>query len=491
MQSKQNQSDGGDDSTTAANQLSGNVLAIIFGFLPLEDVMRTRRVCSDCKEAAKGTFIPTEFEVRTVHDFRAMEVMTTALPNLQHLSLYELEEDLETVYVQHGRGQKSIEEHRYIVGDNPNESFAAVTAHYTTHDIGIISNFQHLRSLSIFEAPLNGEYPVLFNFPLLQKLAISFDDFPNYIKWDLQMLEGLPMLRELECCTNEAMSGNLSSLRVLKDTLETIDIANCRKVVGNFMDLAAFPRLMKLDLRGTHVTGDIRDISADDFKVLQELFLPQTVYGGSRYAFQTIAEVSAFISSTIHPLANRFLLSSSWRLSKESPDWYDDPNEVVDESSREDHEIPPPFVCELLTGIRMGWRWRCNFPNHDRMYYDENGDIYDDYNDVNVFEACEINWLEPEPDKKSSDYEEYINELRSLEEQISFFTGYHNPPTEDEFNRLRNEYLQAEESAREQERLRSEQLTAQARRIFDQLRERRGGALYDGYNDGYDDDYWY
>ena len=55
--------------------------------------------------------------------------------------------------------------------------------------------------------------------------------------------------------------------------------------------------------------------------------------------------------------------------------------------------------------------------------------------------SCEINWLEPEPDRDSSDYEEYIRQLRSLQEEISFFRGYHNPPTEEEYNRLRHEHF--------------------------------------------------
>ena len=438
--------------TAAANHLSASVLAIIFGFLPFKDVMRSRCVCSDWKEAAKGTIVTSCYDVTTVHDFTAMEMI--AIPNLEHLWLGRLEEEDISRNV------------RYIDGDNPNESLAAGTAHYSTHDINVISNFQNLRSLSIMASPLNGEYPVFFNFPLLQKLTINDDPETchNYIKWDLKVLQRLPMLKELACCTNEAMSGNINSLRVLKDTLETIDIANCRKVVGDFMDLADFPRLKKLDLRGTAVTGDIRDVGANDFKILAELYLPRTVYGGSRYAFGSIAEVTEFMSR-IRPLAHRFAVSTSWRLSEESPDWYDDPNQVQVECQRKDHQIPPPFVCELITleGTRMGWRWRCNFPSHDRIFYTEDGDIHNYLDDVNVFETCEINWLEPEPDRGSSDYEEYCYQLRSLPEEISFFSGYHNPPTADEYYQLLNELLEAEEIEREQERLRNEQIAVLVR----------------------------
>jgi hypothetical protein len=76
------------------------------------------------------------------------------------------------------------------------------------------------------------------------------------------------------------MSGNLSSLRVLKHTLEKVTIVNCRGVEGNFMDLADFPHLKKLDLGNTNVTGDIRNVRESDFLALESLFLPEGVYGG-------------------------------------------------------------------------------------------------------------------------------------------------------------------------------------------------------------------
>ncbi len=208
------------------------------------------------------------------------------------------------------------------------------------------------------------------------------------------------------------------------------------------MDLADFPRLKSLDLRSTSVTGDIRDVGERDFKVLEDLFLPRSVYGGSRYAFQSIAEVPDFMSK-IYPLAKRFSLSASWRLSNESPDWYDDPNGVTREMQRKDDQVPPPFVCELVTlgGTRIGWRWRCSFPNDpmddadESYFYDDDDNDYGpaDYVDKTyVNESCEINWLEPEPEPYGEDY---IRQLRSLQEEIDFYREFHNPPTEDEYRK--------------------------------------------------------
>ena len=140
----------------------------------------------------------------------------------------------------------------------------AGTANWAAHDIEVISNFSKLRILEIDSTTmigtrlpllLNGRYPFLFNsFPLLHKLRISHC---YYLKWDLEMLAGFPLLKELYCWQNRSLTGNISSLRVLKDTLEKVKIFSCENVEGKFMDLADFPRLKKLDLYKTAVTGDI------------------------------------------------------------------------------------------------------------------------------------------------------------------------------------------------------------------------------------------
>ena len=48
-----------------------------------------------------------------------------------------------------------------------------------------------------------------------------------------------------------------------------------------------------------------------------------------------------------------------------------------------------------------------------------------------------MNWLDPEPDRDSSDYELYVDveELRKMG-QVNFYRGFHQPPTEEEYHRL-------------------------------------------------------
>mmetsp|Transcript_37379 Transcript_37379/g.76322 ORF Transcript_37379/g.76322 Transcript_37379/m.76322 type:complete len:107 (-) Transcript_37379:253-573(-) len=55
-----------DDLAAMANELSDDVVAIIFGCLPPEDTMRMRGVCKKWREAAKKTLVPmTDFSVKT------------------------------------------------------------------------------------------------------------------------------------------------------------------------------------------------------------------------------------------------------------------------------------------------------------------------------------------------------------------------------------------------------------------------------------------
>jgi len=272
----------------------------------------------------------------------------------------------------------------------------------TTHDIEILSRFRKLRILEMYHAPLNGRYPFLFNFPLLQQLKINC----YYLKWNLEMLAGLPLLKELFCHDNNFVTGNINSLRVLKDTLAVVHISLSRHVQGNFMDLADFPRLRTLNLRKTSVTGDIRDIGEGDFRALESLTLPHGVYGGMGYEFQHISDVPG-VMNTLYSLKKQRprLLLKDWygKLSEHSPDWYEMDHDL--------DEAPPFEVWLVQAGSRAGYRWQVD----DTM-------------------SCEVNWLDPEPGRESSKYEKYIRDLREIERQV-VYRGFQQPPSEEEFNR--------------------------------------------------------
>ena len=253
------------------DDLGTDELAHIFGFLAPEDIVRAR-LNNKMREAAKITIVPlTNFIVNSVVKYNAMAAMTRALPNLQQITL------------RNGLGRG----HKYSDGEDADEDWGSITADCITQDIEIISNFSKLRDLNIHYTPLNGRYTFLFNFPLLQKLSLREC---HYLKWDLEMLACLPLLTELYCVSNNYLTGNINSLRVLKDTLTKLEIANCHRVEGNFMDLANFPHLNYMDLRQTAVTGDIREIVEQDFPALEYLKLPNGVYGRTDYEFQCISD---------------------------------------------------------------------------------------------------------------------------------------------------------------------------------------------------------
>jgi hypothetical protein len=379
-------------------ELSKDVIPRILSFLPLKEIMPKRRVCKKWKEAARKTIAPlADFRVYSLDSYNAMRVMTEAMPNLQQITIGRL-------------GY----EHKYNDGEDPDERFAARNADRVPHDIGIISHFSNLRILDIISyTELNGRYPILFNsFPLLQKLSIQYCLF---LKWDLGMLAGFPVLEELECMDNRCLTGNINSLRFLKNTLEKVNIDSCENVEGNFMDLADFPCLKELNLTETAVTGDIRDFRNDDFSSLELLDLPKGVYGGRGYRFQRISDAPELIRS-VYLLKKHMALfaKKDWyaALSGDSPDWYGPMGD-------DDEETLPFFICFVKAASRSGYRWKSI-----------DGD------------PCEVNWLDPEPNKESSDYEKYIEESQKIDSQVTFYRGFHQPPSEEEYHSIWEENVE-------------------------------------------------
>jgi hypothetical protein len=364
-------------------------LANILEFLQIDVIVRSRRVSTKWKEAARKTSPPSKFYVDSLTKYNAVRVVAMALPNLQHIELGRL-----------GRG------HKYNDGEDPLLVVARNNADCIAHDVEIISNFSKLRILDFctWNPGLNGKYPFLFSsFPLLQKLKLHSGSC-NFLKWDLDMLAGFPLLKELGCWSCACLTGNTSSLRVLKGTLEKAEILDCYGVYGNLMDLADFPHLKKLDLRNTSVTGDVRDIKENDFSALEPfLHLPTGVCGGAGYEFQRISDVPAAMHamSVLQKRTGLLYLWVTFRLSEDSPDWY----------PRVEMKPPPPFYVRFIQAPeRLGWRW---------VALDHRGEL---------LSSCDVNWLDPLPDGDSGKYQK--------ENILPLYRGYHQPPTEAEYTRL-------------------------------------------------------
>ena len=402
--------------------MSNKLTSRILGFLGYKDIMRSRICCKKFRDSARTTMVPwtdyrggdafsyysraleSQFRVDGKRKYKAMVAMTTALPYLQQLEIGSIKT-----------------RHKYCDGEDPDEERAAETAGWTTHDIQMISKFTQLRHLKIYDATMIGRYPVLFNFPLLQLLQISYC---SDLKCDLDMLTGLPSLRELYISTNgydKHLTGDIRSLRKLKNTLEKVRLTNSY-IEGDFMDLADFPNLKSLTLQGCSlVTGDMREIGENDFALLEAeaLNLGKPVIGSRSHEFQRILDVPS-VAEAIYRLTQRDppliedLYNIYWSLSRDSPEWYDS-------NSESGHPPPPFFIGFVQAGPRVGWRWELSPDNR-------------------CTNSCEINWLDPEPDRESSDYEVYNRELQSIQEEIFCFEGYYQPPSQDDYKRLCEEY---------------------------------------------------
>jgi hypothetical protein len=394
MIQRKNEEEADGDFLASFDDLSVDDLANIFKYLLPDAIMLLRRVSKQCREGAKKTIVPID----SVRKYNALRVMTRALPNLQQIRLWDF----------------SYTFNKYIDGGDPDEKRVAETAWYASHDIGIICNFRKLRILEICtQDKINGRYDILFrSFPLLQKLCIGYSP---YLKLDLEVLAGLPLLKELDLSIIKHLTGNVNCLRILKDTLETVEITHCDKVEGNFMDLADFPHLLDLDLDGTAVKGDIRDIGENDFPSLTYINLPMTVYGGVGYEFPCISDGLDLIR-TLHQFKKQrpaISLSVYWyvRLSYDSPDWYWHPDAGWDRV-----DTPPFFITFVKAGSRVGYRWETERSHVDNYAPD----------------PCEVNWLEPEPDKESSEYRNYIHDLKYIAEP-ELYKGLYQPPTQEDY----------------------------------------------------------
>jgi hypothetical protein len=391
---------------SSLNDLSVDELATIFGFLPPKQIMRMRRVSKRWGEAVKKSSVPrVDFVVQDVPSYNAMNAMTGALPNLEKMTLSRLgwQQDERGVFVRH----------KFVDGDDPDEKVASETTDWTANEIGIITRFKKLRILNFHGTQLNGRYPFLFNFPLLQRLQLWNC---HYLKFDLDMLAtGLPILKELSCLHDPRMTGNINSLRALRPTLVKLKIYNCRQVEGDFMDMADFPCLKELNLNNTAVRGDVRKIRENDFAKLTQLDLPEGAYGGKGYEFQHVSDAPDLIRTLYLFKKNHPTLLQDWygKLSESSPDWYE---------SLDERDSPPFYIFFVEAGSRVGYRWET----------------------VNDDQCCEVNWLDPEPSRDRSDYAEYIQDLQEMERQVNLYRGYYQPPSEEEYNRLYEEYYNRE-----------------------------------------------
>jgi hypothetical protein len=367
---EQHQQQGDRDSTAVSplvEVLNGDLLANILTYLHWSEVMNARAVCHVWQIAVLVTPVEELFVTKReiALDLRSI---AAALPKLCKLKF----------------DQGTRESQEFYVDD---ELFAYA------------EDFHELAHLKMSQTNLRASAPRIMQFKNLESLNLLWN---TSLEWSLTDLSMLPKLKVLYCPQNRELTGSLENLHVLSRTLTTCNLHGCQKVTGNLKDLASMPVLEKLDVVGTQVTGDIREIGRSDFRSLKSLEVGTYVYGGGE--IKRVIDAPSIMSAR-HQLKKQFpdvfTSTARLRLSQDSPERYD---------YRGHHTRLPPFWVEFVTfGRRTGWRWTNACASGD----------------------CEIHWLDPEPQAVDAGYEDYIKELGSRNTE-RFYKGFLVPPTQDE-----------------------------------------------------------
>ena len=266
---------------------------------------------------------------------------------------------------------------------------------------------------------MNGSYPFLFDFPKLKILNLS--NIQN-LRWDLGMVSGLPSLKHLVCPKNYKLTGNTNSLRMLRNTLQRLELSGCTNVEGDLMDLADFPLLEEIIMSGTKINADTSQISPKDFLSISRIILAGDRFDGKKWErkLNSIEEAAGFYLARYpilkaHGQKNTTMGIRVTALSKDSPDYY--------ESTYDRSPYAPPLKAQFVeAGPRIGWRWL--------NYHPES--LPGNFKEI----ACEINWLDPEPTPADDGYKSYLAAIQELRKDVDFFRGYLSPPTKEEHEKM-------------------------------------------------------
>lgn len=148
--------------------------------------------------------------------------------------------------------------------------------------------------------------------------------------------------------------------------------------------------------------SDIREIGPNDFISIEQLHLCDGIYGGEEMRAIEDAPALMLARYQMKRRNHRLFENKRWRLSSESHQYYDYEGH---------HSREPPFWVEFVrAGPRLGWRWT--------------NAVYGG--------ACVTQWFDPEPESTDESYEEYISDLKHVENDTSFYSGCQRPPTQQE-----------------------------------------------------------
>mmetsp|Transcript_38383 Transcript_38383/g.83375 ORF Transcript_38383/g.83375 Transcript_38383/m.83375 type:complete len:604 (-) Transcript_38383:100-1911(-) len=241
------------------------------------------------------------------------------------------------------------------------------------------------------------------HFVLSSVTHLDLSEFEDEFDVDLGLVSFFPNLQELRCECQSSVKGSVRSLRVLRPNLVELSLTNCSEVTGALSDLRDFPKLKKVDLKGTKVTPDMQNIGPNDFPSLSDPMSDICV-------LRLVSDVPAFMRFLFEKKLHDF--HSTRSIAFNSPDSYH-PNlrDLPGGDGRKDLSRSPFKLQFVKVGPRVGWRWTTGWEN----YY------------------FETNWLDPQPLPSDDGYSEYCQEVESkTKENLGPFRGLQDPPATDE-----------------------------------------------------------
>jgi hypothetical protein len=358
-------------SYTGPPVLHCDVLSIVLSYLAWKEVMNCRIVsCAWCDAARHAPFQKLGVNGRDIA--LALPTISAALPCL-HTIVFEGDD--------------------FDLGAD--ELFA------------LARGFRNLMSLWVTWTNLEAFHPRIMQLHSLRSLNLHLN---RDLAWNLEDVSAFPKLIELCCTTNYNLTGDLSSLQVLSETLVVCSLSGCENVTGDLHMLASFPCLESLKLDRTKVTGDIRKIEATDFSSLTRIRMNTIVYGG-RY---------------IDQIANAHETMQGWYLLERRHPGIYRTNGLLellrDAPGLQEYNLrynwnycyPPHYVDMVWYGTRCGWRWtNCR----------RGGD-------------CDMHWLNDEPLPREDGYEKYIRDLKQENTRYRYYRGFLAPPTLEQLRRM-------------------------------------------------------
>jgi hypothetical protein len=356
--------------------LHGDVLANILSYLPWREVLKCRMVSPEWRDAVLSTPVQ-EIVVDTLDLAHELPSLAVVMPGLQKLKLLSPLDYNDT----------------FIVDDEV---------------LSLARGFRQLTSLEMGKTTLRTCAPRIMHLHNLETLDLGWNE---RLVWDLADLSAIPRLKNLLCIFNIELTGDLIILQALSRTLVALNLLGCKRIVGNLQTLVSFPRLEKLNVYGTKVTGDVRKIGSPDFPCLKKIRLGEHVYGGS----------------TVNRIVDAPEVMEAWhRFEIRNPGIWTRQNcpKFALEAPERQRYLPSfaavPFSLEMIRcGPRYGWRWT----NRIKKGH------------------CEIHWFDVEPRPDDNGYDLYVRDLAAVMNGIpAFYRGLLVPPSPEEYHRIHSEW---------------------------------------------------